>query len=264
MSATTAAPIDPTAHRPLLAHTRAVLLVVAYGLLSLWALALAAPGVAAVLGGGLPDPSLRFLAVGATSFKLLTVGAAVAVLLTRGGSVLAVRVLVAGQVVWLVADLLTPQGDDGVLGAALRLPLSLAIWVGPWLLLTTDRRRLWRQPLQVRMPLAAVAVLGAVPLGIWSAAASRVGLPASLPGDEAAELRFDACGLPVALLAAVALCSLHRARWWDAGVGAVCVALAVLAVTVPTGPASPGSTGLLLLAVPVLLLGTRRSGPSTA
>ena len=256
-TATVPPSIPHEASRPRLARTRSVVLVGVYGLLSLWALALSTAGVGALITGQLPDVSLRFVAVAATCFKMLSVGPAVAVCVSRGRSVLAVRALLLGQVVWFVADLLAPQGDDGTVGAALRFLLGLVIWVGPWLVLSSDRRRLWRPASTFRPVVLAAAVLGAVPLVQWSVAASRIRLPVALNAEEMAELRFDLCGLPLMVLLAVAVAAVHRVAWWDLLVSLVNTALAALALADAVRPGSPGLTGAAMLLVPLALTGQR-------
>ena len=237
-----------------LARTRVVILTCCYALLSLWALLLSLPGIGALVTGQLPDPSFRFAAVGATCFKILTVGPALAVALTRGRSTVAVRALIGGQVVWFVADLLAPQADDGPLVSVVRFLVGLLIWVGPWLALATDRRRVWRRARQARPLVVSVAAAAVIPAVVWAIGASSVAISAQLGVDEALELRFDLCGLPLVLLAAALLAGTHRSLWWDVVVGSTSIVVALAALLLPAGPGSPGPAGAAACLLTVSLI----------
>ncbi len=257
MSVTTSpSPADAAPGRPRLRRSRALLLTGGYALLSLWALVMSGFGPVAALTAQLPDPSLRFAAVAAGGFKVLTLGAAAAVLLSRGRSVFAVRVLLAGQVVWLATDLLAPQGQEGMSAALVRFVVSTAIWVGPWLLLAPGRRRLWSEPLTVRRLPAVVTVVAAAPLVAWATTTAGLDVSGTLPGEGTyAELRYDLTGLSLAVLAALVLASVDARRpWWDRLVAVVCIVVGGLAAVYPDGYASPGPAGLGLLAVAAALL----------
>ena len=236
------------------ARARGVLLIGCYAVLSLWAAVMSGVGPVVALVADLPDPSLRFTAVAAGGFKVLTLGPAVAVLISRGRSVLAVRALLAGQVVWFVTDVLAPQEDEGAVELLVRFVVSTAIWVGPWLLLSTHRRRLWSDPMTVRKPLAVLAVAAAVPLAIWARTNATLGTSGTLPGGGTyAELRYDVTGLPLALLVGLALASLCADRWWRAVLAGVCLTGGVLALVSPRAYGSPGPAGAGLLGVAVVL-----------
>jgi hypothetical protein len=250
--------IDPvTTAGPRWRRTRRALLVACYSLLSLWALAMSSFGPVAALTMDLPEDSLRFTGVAAGCFKVLTLGAALAVLLSRGRSVLAVRVLLVGQVVWLVTDLLSPQSDEGAAAVLLRFAVSTALWVGPWLLLATDRRRLWSEPVSLRRIPAALPVLAAGPLIAWSLANAQLDVTGTLPGGGTyAELRYDLTGLPLAFLTGLVLAALYATRWWSVALATVGLVVGGLALVYPDGYGAPGAlgaTGLLALSALVLL-----------
>lgn len=244
------------------ARTRLVALCALYTLLSLWALVMSAVGPVMAVFGTLPDPSYRFTAMAAGVFKVLTVGAAVAVLVSLGRSTVAVRVLLLGQGVWFVADLLAPEEDVSVPGRLLRLVVSTAVWVGPWLLFARDRSRLWREPLRMRRPLLVLALVSAVPLVAWALANAGADLDPAL-GADAAELRFDVTAMPLAVLAGLALAALHVRRWWDRVVASCCLVLGALALVHPDAYGAPGrmAGGLVLVGAVVGLAGhLRRRG----
>jgi hypothetical protein len=246
--------VDGAPTRPRWGRARLVLLVACYGLLSLWATVMSGFGPALALSANLPEPSLRFTAVGAGAFKVLTLGPAVAVLLSRGRSVLAVRVLLAGQVVWLAVDLLAPQEDEGAVAVLVRFVVSTAIWVGPWLLLSADRRRLWSEPVTVRRVPAALAAVAVLPLLLWARANAGLDASGTLPGGGTyAELRYDLTGLPLAVLTGLGLATLHRGRWWSTVLAAVCLVVGLLALVYPDAYGSPGAAGAGLLVVAVAL-----------
>ncbi len=249
---------DAPAH---LARTRLVALSALYTLLSLWALVLCSVGPVMAVVGNLPDPSFRFTATSAGVFKVLTVGPAVAVLLSRGRSTFAVRALVLGQIVWFVAGVLAPEEEASPTVQLLQLVVSTAIWVGPWLLLAQKRSRLWREPILVRRPLHLLALVASVPLIGWAVANARGDLATEL-GSSATELRFDMTGMPLAVLAALALSALHDRRLWDHVVTFCCAVVGVLALVYPHAYGAPGrSAGGLLIAGAVLTLAGRRARP---
>jgi hypothetical protein len=229
-----------------LARVRVVALCVLYSLLSLWAVVLCVTGPAVALFGALPDPALRFTGFAAGVFKVITVGPALAVLLSRGRSVLAVRALVVGQAVWLHADLLAPQDDVGAPGRVLQYLVSMALWVGPWLLLAPGRSRLWRQRFVVRRGVLLLAAVAAAPLCAWAFLTSREDLATGV-GADALELRSDLTGMPLALLAGLVLAALHEQRWWDRLIISCCLVVGVLALVYPDGYGAPGRAAGLLV-----------------
>ena len=266
MTATTPLSASQASATTRLARTRMVTLTCFYALLSLWALLLSVAGVGALVAGQLPDPSFRFTAVGATCFKIITVGPALAVAVSRGRSIVAVRALVGGQIVWFVADLLAPQADDGPLFSVLRFIVGLLIWVGPWFALAPDRRRVWRRAGQTRPLVISVAAAAVIPTLAWAIGASSAAISGHLGVDEALELRFDMCGLPLALLAAALLAGTHRTLWWDIVVGSTSSVVALAALLLPPGPGVPGPAGATagLLTLALILDHNRERGRRTA
>jgi hypothetical protein len=254
---------DVASTAPAWGRTRVVLLTGCYALLSLWAVVMSGVGPVIALTADLPDPALRFTGVAAGGFKVLTLGAAVAVLLSRGRSVLAVRVLLVGQLVWCAADLLAPQEDEGAVAVLVRLLVSTAIWVGPWLLLSTHRRQLWTEPATTRRVPAVLAAVAALHLLAWARATAGLDASGTLPGGGSyAELRYDLTGLPLAVLAGLVIAAVHVSRWWSAVLATVCLVVGLLGLVHPDGYGAPGTTGAALLVVTAVLvsLGLRGSG----
>lgn len=230
---------------PALGRTRVLVLRVLYALLSLWALVMSSFGTVVVALHRLPDPALTFAALGAGAFKILTLGPALVVLASRGRSVLAVRVLVVGQLVWLVTDLLAPQDGASVPELMARYVVSTVLWVGPWLALSPGRSRLWRAPLSVRpvvLGLAAVVSAACLP---WALAGTRLDASQTTSVGTMAELRYDVVGLALAPLAALFVAAVVDAPWWDRWVAGALVWLAMACVVSPHGYGSPGYVGVL-------------------
>ena len=240
---------------------RLVALCTIYSLLSLWALVMTTFGTVMVLLGRLPDPWWTFGALAAGSFKLLTLGPALVILTSRGRSVLAVRALVVGQLVWLAADLVAPEEPASAGELLGRSAVSLALWVGPWLLLSNDRSRLWRDPVLVRRPLLGLALVVAAACWPWAVAVAHLDPTIKSSLGTTGELRYDMVGFPIAVVAGLCLSALCDARWWHRTVGIALVWVAVAAAISPSGFGSPGYAGCLLAVVAGLLHWATRHVP---
>lgn len=236
-------------------RVRVLVLCLLYTPLSAWALVMASFGTAMVVLHRLPDPhALTFGALGAAAFKMLTLGPALVVLVSRGRSVLAVRALVLGQVVWFVDDLVAPQDHASLPELLARYAVSLVLWVGPWLALSPDRARLWRDPWPVRPLVAALAVLSALVCAPWVATIARLDASAMTSVGSMAELRYDVAGLGLAAVAALGLAAVSRAVWWDRLVAAALAWAAFACVVAPHGYGSPGYVGAVAVLPAAALL----------
>ncbi|TPG14853.1 hypothetical protein [Pedococcus bigeumensis] len=240
---------------------RLVALCAIYALLSLWALVMTTFGTVMVLLGRLPDPSWTFGALAAGAFKLLTLGPALVILASRGRSALAVRALILGQLVWLAADLVAPEEPASAGERLGRSAVSLVLWVGPWLLLSDHRSRLWRDPVLVRRPLLALALMVAAACWPWAVAITHLDPTTKSSLGTTGELRYDIVGFPIAVVAGLCLGALCGARWWDRTVCVALVWVAVSAAIAPTGFGSPGYAGCLLAVIAGLLNWATRHAP---
>lgn len=249
--------LTPTA-RPRLAVARTAALRLVYTLLSLWAVAMSAPGPIALLAGKLPDPRWEAAAAVTVAWKLLTVGPAMVVAWSGGRSVLAVRALVVGQACWLAASLLAPEDGSSVPTRLAQAGVSVLIWVGPWLLLAARRSRLWREPLAVDRPLLAVSTVAVVALAAWAVSQTHLDVTGGAPGFDPRELRFDMAGLPLALAGSAVVAATHRARWWTAATAMAWVYVGGVGLLLPHGWGSPGVVIGTALVVGGLLLAGRR------
>ena len=241
-------------------RTRLVALCAIYSLLSLWALVMTTFGTVMAVLGRLPDSSWTFGALAAGAFKLLTLGPALVILASRGRSVLAVRALVVGQLVWLAADLVAPQEPASAGELLGRSAVSLVLWVGPWLLLSDHRRRLWKDPVLLRRPLLALALVVAAACWPWAVAITQLDPTIKTSLGTTGELRYDIVGFTLAIMAGLCLSALCGARWWHRTVAFALVWVASAAAIAPAGYGSPGYAGCLLAIVAGLLLGATRSG----
>lgn len=252
---------SPSRTTSALGRTRVLVLCVLYALLSLWALVMSSFGTALVVLQRLPDAALTFGALGAGAFKILTLGPALLVLVSRGRNVLAVRALVVGQLVWFVTDLVAPQDSAPVPELLARYAVSTVLWVGPWLALSPERSRLWRDPLSVRpavLGLATVVTAAGLP---WALASARLDASATTSVGTMAELRYDVVGLALAPIAALFVAAVADATWWDRLVSGALVWVAMACVVSPHGYGSPGHVGALAVVPAAVLVWLSRPRP---
>jgi hypothetical protein len=180
--------------------------------------------------------------------------------------------LALGTAVWAVTEVLTaasrPLSDtfSGLLGAPV-------LWLGPWLLLAPERRRLLGRPPRPTVSLATVAAVP-VAIGCLVWAAGNTGLaprafPTLFPPAEMLDdLRFDCAGLALALAVYSALAVLSRSVFPSRIVAAGSLAVAATALGWPNDLGSPGVVGGLALiawsAVLACTRGRRRADPRAA
>ena len=248
------------ARRSISSRVRHVALCACYAFLSLWALVMTFYGTVLLVSGGLPDRSWAFGALAAAAFKALTLGSALVILVTRGRSVQAVRVLAIGQAVWLAADLIAPQESVSVVEVTARAAVSLVMWVGPWVLLAEQRSRLWRDRLTVRPRLFALSLLAVLLCVPWALATARLDVSQQTSVGSTAELRYDVAGCAISLVAALVLCAMTLAPWWDRMVAAALICVGLASVTFPSGYGSPGYVGGLFIILAGALLWVSRWG----
>lgn len=240
-------------------RTRRTALVVVYGLLSLWLLAMSRGAVLA-LTGQVPDTGSdlyqsAYLHWTVSGWKLLSLGAVLVLCATAGRSHVAVQWLLVGHLCWLVAGVIAPDlaSDQPVL---IGLAVTVLIWAGPWFLLAPDRRRALSLRLRPDAALCVTWVVAAIPLLAWIRALSGA--------DRLAPDQFDLVALPVTLLLVGGFAALRpRRRWWPAScVGITAIWVGVGALIWPTSAGSPGATwGAVTIAggLVVLLQVMRRS-----
>ncbi|MFN8029086.1 MAG: hypothetical protein U0Q10_01830 [Dermatophilaceae bacterium] len=246
-------------------RARAVAVTAVYGLLSLLALALAAPGPVGTLTGKDPTSAWHVTGFLVGAFKVLTLGPALVVAATRGRSVAAVRLLAVGQVAWCLAGVLSPQPGDGRLAAIPAAAFSLVLWVGPWFLLSPARRRLWADPWPTRRALLLIAAVALPAVGIWLG--HQAALPSHGPvgSGDYRELRYDVTGAAAALGVSLLTAATLGALWWDRTVATVLAVVGILSAVYPDGYGSAGRPGgVALVLAAAALAWTGRSAGSTA
>lgn len=214
-------------------RARTVALYVVYGLLSLLALSQARAWLLLALGSVPPHHDV-FHAVTETPFKLLTLGGTIVLAATGGRSVVAAQALLVGGLCWTVTGLVVPEPDTAVWEFPAAIALSVTLLLGPWVLLSSQRRELLRlRPHPDRILLGVVAV-SVVPSAMWLLAGIRI--------EE-----FDSKWHIVALAVTLPLFGLwaalrpHGRRWPAVTVG---TAVVIIGLAGAFRPADIGSIGL--------------------
>ncbi len=230
---------------------RRVALWVVYALLGAWGLLMAQP-VLWVVADILPTDELAWAAGVSTGWKLLAFAPALVVLATTGRSVVAVQMLSISLAALVVMDLVVPQSDPPLAWwqVLLTVVVQQLLWVGPWLLLSPQRRRFLHVAPERDAGLLALAAL-AVPLhAVWAFA--QTGLPAlAVRPPVLQEARGSVVSLAVVLAVLTTFSALRPSgrRWPALAVAAATAWVGAWSVALPDLWGSPGrACGALMLA----------------
>lgn len=212
---------------------RVALIRVWAGLLTAQALMMST-GIAQIAAAG---PDERFMYASSTLWKMLSLGGVAVVLWTGGRNVAAFWAMATGQLVWVIARVLSPQPDGN--GIALTL-VNFVIFYGPLIALHPRRRELLRPTFRPSAVLVAMALAGSVPLAAFAVHLSR-----TLGG----EIGFDMVGLYLILDAMAWFAALRPAGGQFAAplVAAGTVFVGIAAIVFPSDQASAGRFGGALL-----------------
>jgi hypothetical protein len=252
-------PLDdrhPTAEEhPRALRARRVALRLIYGVLAVWTL-LMAQGVV-LLAAGQSLAGWHFMFATSTVFTLLSLAAVVPLTWTAGRSVGAARWLALGVLSWLIAEALTGQLRP------LESVSMVVVWLGPWLALAPERRRLLTRAPRPGSPMpVAVSAVAVVLCAVWAvrnAALTPTTFPPAFGVQDAVnDLRLDMAGLAVVLgLAAIAVgLSWPRAAAPTVVTGLAAAATGLAALVRPNDLGSPGLIGgIVLIAGSLVMLG---------